>query len=92
MTTEIPPEFQQFVESMIGSGAFATEAAVVGEALRLLKDRQERLDRLRHEIQPALERLDRGEGIELDDQSLDAFFEDIKARGDERLEVTQESQ
>jgi len=71
---------------MIGSGAFPTEAAVVGEALRLL---QERLDRLRQELQPALDRLDRGEGIELDDQSLDAFFEDIRARGRQRLEARQ---
>ena len=31
MTAEIPPEYQQFVQSMVGSGAFPTETAVVGE-------------------------------------------------------------
>ncbi len=75
MTTEIPPEYQHFVQSMIGSGAFPSESAVVGEALRLLH--QQRLAELREELRPALESLDRGEGIELDEQSLDQFFEDI---------------
>jgi len=88
MTAEIPPEYRQFVENMIGSGAFPTEAAVVGEALRLF---QERLDRLRQELQPALDRLDRGEGIELDEESLDDFFEDIRTRGRQRLDARQES-
>jgi putative addiction module CopG family antidote len=86
MTIEIPSEYQQFVREMIGSGTYHTEAEVVGEALQLLKDRQERLEHLRQDIQPALERLDRGEGIELDDQSLDQFFEDIKTRGRRRIE------
>ena len=88
MTTEIPPEYQQFVQSMIGSGAFPSEAAVVGEALRLF---QERLNRLRAELQPAIDRLDRGEGIELDEESLDQFFEDIKAEAQEELDTRQES-
>jgi Arc/MetJ-type ribon-helix-helix transcriptional regulator len=83
MTTEIPPEYQPFVQHLVGSGAFPTEAAVVGEALRLLHER--RLAELREELRPALEALDRGEGIELDDDSLDDFFEDIKTRGNEQL-------
>jgi Arc/MetJ-type ribon-helix-helix transcriptional regulator len=87
VTTEIPPEYQPFVQHMVSSGAFPSEAAVVGEALRMY---QERLDRLRAEIQPALDRLDRGEGIELDEESLDQFFEDIKAEGQAELETRQE--
>jgi Arc/MetJ-type ribon-helix-helix transcriptional regulator len=88
MTIEIPPEYHQFVQHMIGSGAFPTEAAVVGEALRIY---QEQLDRLRAELQPAIDRLDRGEGIELDEESLDQFFEDIKAEGQAELDTRQES-
>jgi len=89
MTTEIPPEYQQFVQNMIGSGAFPTEAAVVGEALRLLQERERRLAELREELRPALESLDRGEGIDLDDDSLAGFFEDIRTRGRQRLERRQ---
>jgi len=86
MTAEIPPEYQQFVENMIGSGAFPTESAVVGEALRVFQERERRLAELREELRPALESLDRGEGIELDDQSLGHFFADVRARGRERWE------
>ena len=93
MTVKIPPEFQQFVHQVINAGSYTSEAAVVGEALRLLQQRQRRLEELRREIQPALDGLGRGEGvIELDDSKLDAFFEDIKARGDARLAAERQTQ
>lgn len=37
MTVSIPVEYQQFVEHIIRSGSFHSEAEVVSEALRLLK-------------------------------------------------------
>jgi antitoxin ParD1/3/4 len=86
MTVEIPPDLQQFVQSAIDSGTFHNESEVVGEALRLLQQRENRLQQLRAEVQPALERLDRGEGIDLDDNSLDASMEDVKARARRRPE------
>jgi antitoxin ParD1/3/4 len=92
MTVEIPSEFQQFVHTVIDAGSFKNEAEVVGQSLRLLRERQQRIEELRREIQPALDRLDRGEGIELDDAGLDAFFEDIKARGRTELEAERKSQ
>ncbi len=91
MSVEIPPDFQQFVDSAIESGSFKNASEVVGEALRLLQQRQHRLQQLRAEIQPALQRLDRGEGIELDDDSLDAFFEDVKTHGGKRPETGQDA-
>ena len=87
MTVEIPPDLQQFVDQIIDAGGYKTEAEVVGQALRLLQERQRRIEELRREIQPALDQLDRGEGIELDDEGLEAFFEDIKTRGRARLEA-----
>jgi antitoxin ParD1/3/4 len=81
MTVEIPLEYQQFVHSVVGRGSYKSEAEVVGTALGLLRDRESRIEQLRAEIQPALNRLDRGEGIELDDEGLDALFEDIKSQG-----------
>jgi len=92
MTIEIPAEHVQFVHEVIRSGSFRSEAEVIGEALRLLKERQSRLEVLRGEIRPALDRLDRGEGIELDDDSLHEFFEDIKRRGRKRLEKRQDAE
>ena len=92
MTVEIPPELQQFVHQVIDAGGCKSEAEVVGQALRLLQERQRRIEELRREVQPALDRLDRGEGIELDEDGLDAFFEDIKARSLAELAAERESQ
>ena len=90
MTVEIPSDFQQFVHTVIDAGSFKNETEVVGEALRLLQERQRRIEELRREIQPALDQLDRGEGIEIkDEKELRAFFEDVKKRGRERLEANQ---
>jgi antitoxin ParD1/3/4 len=92
MTVEIPAELQQFVHTVIDAGRCKDETEVVGQALRLLQERQRRIEELRREIQPALDRLDRGEGIQLDDAGLDSFFEDIKARSRAELEAEQKSQ
>lgn len=80
MTVEIPSEFQQFVYRVIGRSSYKSEADVVGTALRLLRERERRIEDLRREIHPALNRLDRGEAAEFDDAGLDAFFEEIKAQ------------
>jgi antitoxin ParD1/3/4 len=88
MTVDIPSDLQQFVHTVIDAGSYKDEAEVVGQALRLLQERQRRIEELRREIQPALDELDRGEGIELrNEEELRLYFEDIKKRGRERLEA-----
>ena len=48
------------------------------------------LDELRKDIAAAAEQLDRGEGIEIEDEeALREFFEDIKERGRKRFEAKQ---
>jgi hypothetical protein len=45
------------------------------------------IDELREAVNIALRQLDRGEGVVLrSEEELDAFFEDIRRRGRERLE------
>jgi antitoxin ParD1/3/4 len=88
MTVEIPADLQQFVHQVIDNGSFKSENEVVRQALRLLQQRQQKIEELRREIQPALDQLDRGEGIELkDEEEIRLFFEDIKKRGRERLDA-----
>ena len=81
MTVEIPSNFQAFVKTVIDRGQFDTEQQVVGEGLRLLSERDRRLEELRREVQIGLDQLDRGEFREYDDDSLKEFFEQIKAEG-----------
>lgn len=66
----LPPDLAQFVSDQIGSGKYPSEVEVVCDGLRLLKERERRLDELRAEIQPSLERLERGEGRELDPEEI----------------------
>ena len=84
----IPPDLQQFLDQELASGQYRSADEVICAGLRLLRDR--RLYELRSDIQAGLEQLERGEGIELEDQrALRAFFDDIKARGRQRLKAKQ---
>ena len=79
MTVEIPLNYQAFVKTVIDHGQFQTEEQVVGEALRLLAERNRRVEEFRREVQVGLDQLERGEYTEYDDESLKEFFEQIKA-------------
>jgi antitoxin ParD1/3/4 len=84
----IPPELQQFVDQELASGQYRSADEVICAGLRLLRER--RLFQLRGEVQAGLDQLDRGEAIELaDQQALRTFFDDIKARGRNRLDAQQ---
>jgi putative addiction module CopG family antidote len=78
MTIEIPPEHQQFVRAAIASGQFASEAQVVGEALRLLEEQGRQADYLREEMRLGLSDLERGDYVEWDDASLKTLLEQVK--------------
>ncbi len=73
-----PPELAQFVQQELANGKYQSEEEMLCEGLRLLREREQRVEALRADLMPALEQLDRGEGKELD-------VEDIKARGRKRL-------
>ena len=60
MASSIPSDVQQLVNEMLASGHYDSEAAVMREALRLLKQR----DDLKRDVGHAIAELDRGEGVE----------------------------
>ena len=61
----LPSDLAQFVSDQIGSGKYASQSEVVLDALRLMRDRERRVEEVRGEMAPALEGLERGEGREL---------------------------
>jgi len=86
MSTVIPPELEAFVESEIASGKYRSREEVLTEALRLLREREGKLERLRTDLQAGLNELEAGEMIEIsDEQEQRQFFEAIQRRGNERL-------
>ena len=86
MANLIPAEFQPFVSDAVASGRYRSEDELIAAALRLLEERERRLTALREDIRIGIDELDRGEGIDLSNPSArQAFFDDIKARGRQRL-------
>jgi Arc/MetJ-type ribon-helix-helix transcriptional regulator len=83
-----PPELQQLLHEGLASGQYQTEEEMILEAVRLLRDRDTELDQFKQALKTRLARLERGEGIEIeDDQALRSFFDDIQARGRRRYEA-----
>ena len=79
MTESFPPEIQQFVWQELATGSYGSEEELVLDAVRLLRSSKLHLEQLREGLKTRLDRLERGEGIELEDeQSLKAFFDEIE--------------
>jgi Arc/MetJ-type ribon-helix-helix transcriptional regulator len=67
------------------TGLYSSENDVLLEAMRLLRDRDAHLRQFKAQLQTRLDGLNRGEGIELeDDEALRRFFDDVERRGMER--------
>jgi putative addiction module CopG family antidote len=84
----VPPEFTPFVEHQISSGRYQSPDEVIAAGLRLLRDREARLEELRNELRPAIEELDRGDGIKINgDAELDQFFMKLMSEVDAKLDA-----
>lgn len=84
MNIEIREDQVKFIQNLIDNGDYQNETEVIVAALKLLKKRQDTMQYLRNEIDPALKSLERGEGVVMNEDELDTFFEDIVRRGTER--------
>ncbi|MBD2520492.1 type II toxin-antitoxin system ParD family antitoxin [Nostoc sp. FACHB-973] len=64
----LTPELEQLVKDKVNSGRYHSVSEVMGEALRLLDERQrhqeQRLAELKAKIQEGIEELEHGEGID----------------------------
>jgi antitoxin ParD1/3/4 len=85
MQVSLTPDLERIVSESLASGEYESAHDVVGEALRLLRERDEQrrqeLETLRSAIRVGLEQLDRGEATVYDADSLKDLIEGIKARG-----------
>ena len=92
MPASIPPEIEQYVEQVVATGRYESSEQAIREAFRLLQEKDRRFESLRTDVKAGFDQLDRGEGIELDDDGLRDFFDDIQARGRQRYEAAKKSQ
>ena len=85
MNISLTPELEQLVADKVKSGMYQTSSEVIREGLRLLKDRDERLEALRRDIRAGLEAVDRGEFTDYDQSNIRKLRDRVKARGRKRL-------
>ena len=86
-------ELEQLIQDKVKSGRYLSESEVVGEALRLLDERdrlqEARLAELKAKIRQGIEELDRGEGI--DGEEVFAELEEDIRRIEAEMEQSEEA-
>ena len=74
MTVQLPPNYEQFVAEMLGSGGYRSPADVICDGLDLLRAqavyRQHRLTQLREQVEAGLEQMRAGNVSEADPMKL----------------------
>lgn len=73
MSIDISPEHRNFVREELERGHFASEQALIDEAIELLRSRQGVLAKLKNGV----EQLDRGEGSEYGSDDRQRFIAEI---------------
>jgi antitoxin ParD1/3/4 len=92
-TSPLPPDLEQFVFDQLAKGKYQSATDVVCDAVRLMRERETKLELLRLEIDRGLSDIEAGNFIELDSEdSLQAFFDDIEARSRKRRSTMQAEQ
>ena len=82
MATDLSQDNERFIENQIASGSYSDRAAVLNDAVAILMQRQQFLDKL----DEAARQLQDGEYTEYDDDSLRERFHQLKDRARKRLE------
>jgi Arc/MetJ-type ribon-helix-helix transcriptional regulator len=85
MRVTLTPEQQDFVRRAVESGRFERDEDAVQEALALWVERELRRAEILAAVDAAQASIDRGEGMEITQQSMRELAEDVKRRGRERL-------
>ncbi len=72
MNVSLTPRLEKYINRKVKEGKYQTASEVVREALRLLQERDEKIEWLRAQLRPALEAADRREFSELTMDELKA--------------------
>jgi putative addiction module CopG family antidote len=87
MEVRLTPDQEAFVRQAIESGRLHRAEDAVEEALRLWEERERTRAEILAAVDAAEASLDRGEGIEVTEQSMRELAEGVKQRGRARLEA-----
>jgi antitoxin ParD1/3/4 len=85
MNVSLTPELEQLVSDKVKTGVYQTASEVIREGLRLLKERDQRVEDLQREVRAGFNAVERGEFTEYDESSIGDLADRVKARGQQRL-------
>jgi len=85
MRVALTAEQQDFVRRAVESGRFERAEDAIQEALSLWIERERRRTEILAAVDAAQASIDRGEGIEITEQSVRELAGDVKRRGRSRL-------
>ena len=89
MNVSLTPELEQVVNKKVSSGLYQTASEVVREGLRLLIERDQRVESLRRDVRAGFAAIERGEYTEYDAVSLSKLPKRVQSRGRKRLAAVQ---
>ena len=85
MNISLTPELEQLVTEKVKSGMYQTSSEVIREGLRLLKERDERLQSLCRDIRAGFEAVELGEFTDYDERNVRELADRVKIRARKRL-------
>ena len=85
MQIDLTPEQQDFIRQAVASGRFERPEDAVQAAMTLWVERERRRSEILAAVDIAKASIDRGEGIEITQESVRALAEDVKQRGRAQL-------
>ncbi len=91
MEVRLTPDQEAFVRQAVESGRLQRAEDAIEEALSLWEERERTRAEILAAVDAAEASLDRGEGIEITEQSMRELAEGVKRRGRARLEAERAS-
>jgi Arc/MetJ-type ribon-helix-helix transcriptional regulator len=91
MQIDLTPEQQDFVLRAVASGRFERPEDAVQAAMMLWVERERRRAEMLAAVDIAKASIDRGEGMEITQESVRALAEDVKRRGRAQLAAEHQS-
>ncbi len=89
MNVSLTPELERMVNDKVKTGMYQTASEVVREGLRLLRERDQRMEALQQKVHAGFEAVERGAFTDFEENSVGALADRIKARGRRRLVETE---
>jgi antitoxin ParD1/3/4 len=75
MHINLSPEIEHYLQVKVGTGFYSNASEVIRDAIRRMREEDEKLEKLRAAVQIGDEQLERGEGIIYSASRLEAITE-----------------